>query len=59
MNECGKKWYESRAEAKRFIRRTRDGHDSRNLRAYKCRSCNGWHVTSQRTADLTWYRENT
>lgn len=43
----GKLWYGSQAEAKADAHFIRQKHTDRNLRAYRCDKCNGWHLTHQ------------
>jgi hypothetical protein len=38
--------YRSAAKARRAIRAINDKGDGRDLRAYQCARCGGWHLTS-------------
>jgi hypothetical protein len=51
--EDGKIRYYSRRDALRFGRQAPGG---RKLRAYRCGEF--WHLTSQDTTQVTWYREH-
>lgn len=48
---CGKKWYETRTQAKserkrlNKLARPRWGHKDKLTAEYFCENCNGWHIT--------------
>lgn len=60
--DCRKRSFRTRAEAREFAKanKKRNGHQ----RPYRCTDNDEhqlggvWHLTSQRTTDITWYRDN-
>lgn len=42
-----KRWFETRAFARRKIRKLKQLNKHVKLETYQCRTCGGWHITSK------------